>query len=142
MTKVLIPTDGSDCSKATLNWAIKTLDKANTEYHLLAVITDPMIAEYEVEDAKKIMAEYKSTLEASGCTVADMEYVMGDPAESICNYAKKQKMDQVLMGSHGRTGLAKVFLGSVSSAVMERCEVPVFLYRNVQRAPHHANVMI
>lgn len=132
--KILIPLDGSDSSVATLNWAASTLDKENTNYYLLSVVDDPMIAEYEIQDAVKILNKGKALLEEKGCKVKKAEYVQGSPAESICNYADEMDMDQVLIGSHGRTGLAKIFLGSVSTSVLEHCNKPVFLYRNVERS--------
>lgn len=131
--KILIPLDGSDSSTSTLKWASKTLDKTATEYYLLSVVDDPMIAEYEIQDATKILEAGKALLEAAGCKVAKAEYVMGSPPNRICDYADEMDVDQVLVGSHGRTGLAKVFLGSVSSAVLEHCNKPVFLFRNVVR---------
>ena len=133
--KVLIPIDGSDCSRDTIQWAINTLNKDQTEYYLLSVIADPMIAEYEIEDANKFLDEARGELESANCKVEKAEYLMGTPAETICNYADEMDVDQVLIGSHGRTGLAKVFLGSVSTAVLEHCHKPVFLYRNVERKP-------
>ena len=42
--KILIPVDGSDCAKATLDWGIGTLAHDTTEYYLLSVVADPMIA--------------------------------------------------------------------------------------------------
>lgn len=132
--KVLIPLDGSECSKSTLAWAAETLDK-NTVYFLLSVVPDPMIAEYEIKDAGQYLHEGRDVLEKAGCKVEKTEYVMGDPAEMICRYADDIGVDQVLMGSHGRSGLAKVFLGSVSATVMERCSKPVFVHRNIERIP-------
>jgi nucleotide-binding universal stress UspA family protein len=134
--KVLIPLDGSDCSKATLEWATNTLDK-NTQYYLVSVVADPthMIVEYEIQDANRYLTEGHEILKNAGCKVEKTEYVIGDAVEMICRYADEENVDQVLMGSHGRTGIAKVFLGSVSSAVLEHCNKPVFLYRNIERKP-------
>ena len=131
--KILIPVDGSDCAIATVEWAANTLDKNNTRYYVLSVIPDPMIAEYEIEDASIFLNEARGILEQSGCMVEKTEYLQGDPIEMICRYADDIDADQVLMGSHGRGGVAKFFLGSVSTAVLERCHKPVFLYRNVER---------
>ncbi len=133
--RILLPVDGSECAKSTLEWACKTLDKANTQYVLLSVVTDPMIAEYEIEDAIRILKEGRNYLESNGCRVEKAEYVVGDPVESICKYAVEQDVDQILIGSHGRSGLPKLLLGSVSTGVLERSQVPVFVYRNIERKP-------
>lgn len=131
--KILIPIDGSESAIATMKWAANTLDKSNTTYYLLCVVDDPMIAEYEIKDALRILEDGKTLLEDAGCTVEKAEFVEGSPANRICAYADDMNVDQVLIGSHGRSGLAKVFLGSVSSEVLERCNKPVFLFRNVVR---------
>lgn len=134
--KVLVPIDGSDCAKETLSWAARALDKQNTQYYLLYVVElGPGIAHdvYEVQDAQNFLQEGEELLKNQGCHVAKTNYVIGDPAGVICRYADEVQVDQVLMGSHGRTGLAKLLLGSVSSQVLEKSSKPVFVYRNVTR---------
>lgn len=132
--KVLIPVDGSDCARDMLKWAAETLDKRITHYHLVSVVTDPMIAEYEIRDSNRHLTQARELLEAHGCHVKSAVYIQGDdPAESICDYAEELNVDQVLMGSHGRSGMAKALLGSVSVRVLQRCSKPVFIYRNPQR---------
>ena len=54
-----------------------------------------------------------------------------DPATLIVEHAAALQADLIVMGSHGRTGLAKIILGSVSTQVLEKCDRPVFVYRNV-----------
>ena len=135
MKKILLPVDGSECSKATLEWATETLDKTRHEFVLLSIIADPMIAEYEVEDALRALKDTRAMAEKAGFTVSQSEYVVGDPVDSICRYAEEEGVDQILIGSHGRSGLAKLLMGSVSTGVLEKSKVPVFLYRNVACKP-------
>ncbi|MBK8190849.1 MAG: universal stress protein [Vampirovibrionales bacterium] len=136
--KVLIPVDGSECSNATLAWAAQTLDKATAELHLFYVIPrgipELVTEEYQVEDAITVLHHAQATLKAAGCHVGSHEYAEGDPVQEICDYADAIEADQVLMGSHGRSGLARILLGSVSSGVMEHCRRPVFIYKNVKPA--------
>lgn len=136
--KVLIPIDGSECSTATLQWAANTLDKAVTEFHLLHVIPrgipELVTEEYQIEDALTLLHEAEATLKAAGCRVGGHEYTEGDPVHEICDHADAIGADQVLMGSHGRTGLAKILLGSISSGVLEHCRRPVFIFKNVAKA--------
>ena len=131
--KVLIPVDGSDCARDMLHWAAETLDKKNTQYYLLSVVADPLIAEYEIRDANRYLTQGRTFLEAYGCHVKDAVYIQGDPAQSICDYADEMNVDQILIGSHGRGGIAKALLGSVSSQVMQCSDKPVFVYRGPQR---------
>ncbi len=136
--KVLIPIDGSDASEATLKWAVQTLDKKANEFVLLSVVADPMIAEYEVEDAKEMLQEAKTYLEGHGARVVKAGYIQADPIEGICQFAIDEHADQILLGSHGRSGLSKLLMGSVSEGVLEKAKVPVFIYRNVSRVPANA----
>jgi nucleotide-binding universal stress UspA family protein len=136
--KLLCPIDGSVCALKTLEWAAGIFPKDQTEYYLLMVIPvipDMMTVEYDVTDATKALHTAKAALEKAGCRVAHIAYVLGDPVERICEYANEIDADQVVVGSHGRTGLSKLFMGSTSIAVMEHCKKPVVLYCNVSRSP-------
>lgn len=129
--KVLLPVDGSEFSQATLDWAVRFLDK-ETEYYLLTVISDTMVAEYKLEDATQVLDGAKAYLEKQGGRVVKSEYLTGDPVKRICQAADDLEVDQVLVGSHGRSGIAKVLLGSVSEGVLAHCRKPVFIYRQRQ----------
>jgi nucleotide-binding universal stress UspA family protein len=137
--KILLPIDGSDCSQKTLHWAAELFkQRHDVDFHLLEVISitpDTMTVEYDISDATKTLSEARKTLENQGCRVSRISYVLGDVVERICEYAEEHRMDQILIGSHGRTGLSKLLMGSVSVAVMERSKCPVTLYRNVERSP-------
>jgi len=137
--KILLPIDGSDCSQKTLHWAAEMFKgRSDIEFHLLQVISvtpDTITVEYDVTDATKTLNSAKRTLEDLGCRVGHISYALGDAVERICEYAEDSDIDQILIGSHGRTGLSKLLMGSVSVAVMERSKCPVTLYRNVERSP-------
>jgi nucleotide-binding universal stress UspA family protein len=66
-----------------------------------------------------------------------------DPAVVIVDCAKQHKVDFIAMSTHGRTGLAGVLAGSVATAVLKSCGIPVLLTRPVKleqvRAPRHLN---
>jgi nucleotide-binding universal stress UspA family protein len=58
---------------------------------------------------------------------------VGDPAHDICELAAKDGFDLIIMGTHGRTGLARAFLGSVSAKVMRHAPCPVMTVRLPKR---------
>lgn len=129
--KILLPVDGSEISGYTIDWACRFMNRDSHRIYLITIINDPMIAEYKVEDAIATLQKARLELEGCGIPVEKTEYVThAHPVEAICQYAEEEGIDQVLMGSHGRTGLAKVMLGSVSQGVLERCKKPVFIYRH------------
>jgi len=57
----------------------------------------------------------------------DVEVGSGDPADAILRAAKEHKADLIVMGTHGRTGLAHVFLGSVAEKVVRHALCPVLV---------------
>jgi len=132
--KILIPVDGSEPSKSTIQWAARLFKAPYSSIYLLVVVPK-MVPElstemFEIKDATDILEAYTKLMSDSGATVSKAEYIIGDPAAAICQYADENAVDQIVMGSHGRTGLSKLLLGSVSSAVFEHANQPVFIYRN------------
>jgi nucleotide-binding universal stress UspA family protein len=135
--KVLLPIDGSDCSNETLAWAAETFSKRDTAYYLLYVIPvlpDLNTVEYDIVEATAMLRRAKTFLEKLGCRVDAADYALGDVVDQICRYADKVPVDQLLIGSHGRTGLSKLLMGSTSIQVMERSPRSVMVHRNITRA--------
>ena len=54
----------------------------------------------------------------------------GDPADAIVQAAQEQEVDLIVMGTHGRTGLAHLFLGSVAEKVMRHAPCPILVTRS------------
>jgi nucleotide-binding universal stress UspA family protein len=54
----------------------------------------------------------------------------GDPADVICRTAERLGSDVIVVGSHGRTGLGRLFLGSVSEHVVRHAPCPVLVVRH------------
>lgn len=67
-----------------------------------------------------------------------MEYKLakGDPAASIIKVAEEAACDLIVLGTHGRTGLRRVFMGSVAEHVMRSAPCPVLVVKDKQ-LPHH-----
>jgi len=77
--------------------------------------------EHEFTDARAALGETPA-----GVKVAQ---IWGHPARDICRYAKENDVDLIVMGSHGRTGLKKLLLGSVSHAVVNTAACAVTIIR-------------
>jgi len=143
--RVLLPIDGSDCSNQTLHWAADTFNKAQARYFLLFVIPvlpDLNTVEYDIVEASAMLRKAKNIMESQGCLVERAEYVLGDTIDQICRYADEIDADQIVLGSHGRTGLSKLLMGSTSIKVLEHSPRPVTIHRNIERyAPEHERGM-
>ena len=51
--------------------------------------------------------------------------IMGDPADDVVRFAEREGMDLIVMGTHGRTGLSRMLMGSVAEAVVRHATCPV-----------------
>ena len=117
--RVLLPIDGSDCSNQTLHWAADTFNKAQARYFLLFVIPvlpDLNTVEYDIVEASAMLRKAKNIMESQGCLVERAEYVLGDTIDQICRYADEIDADQIVLGSHGRTGLSKLLMALAKAA--------------------------
>jgi nucleotide-binding universal stress UspA family protein len=136
--KVLIPVDGSDCAQTTMIWASQFLNPAQTEIYLFqAVPVIPLSSEipmagyeYDTDLAQAHLKDARVYFESKGFTVSDAKYSVGDPVEAICDYANEAGVDQIVIGSHGRQGIAKFLMGSVSEGVFKHAKQPVVVVNN------------
>jgi nucleotide-binding universal stress UspA family protein len=55
--------------------------------------------------------------------------LIGDPAETIARLARRGKFDKIIMGTHGRTGMSRLLMGSVATKVLHLSSVPVTLVK-------------
>lgn len=138
--RVLIPYDGSEQSKAALEYAAS--NHADDEIVLLNVLDfvevgygaapDMALAGYWEEwheqaesSAKELLADAATMLD----TEPETEIVVGQPSRAIVEYIDEGDIDAVVIGSHGREGFSRVLLGSVAETVVRRSPVPVTVVR-------------
>lgn len=80
-------------------------------------------------DAEKVLAKVAKRAAADGVK-CDTRYALSHaPWEAILAAAKKNKCDAIVMGSHGRGGLAALFLGSETQKVLAHAKLPVIVAR-------------
>ncbi len=135
--KILVPFDFSEHSEKALHWATGIAEKWQAQvllFHVVSAATYPMMTEayYNTaqvearreEDAKQQLKE----MAAKEKTVnIETKVKVGEPFWDICRAAEEEKMDLIVMGSHGRTGLAHVLLGSVAERVVRHASCPVMV---------------
>lgn len=78
-----------------------------------------------MEAAGKFLDHFKGKY--SEAANVDTEIGEGDFAEEIIRIAKEKKSDIIVMGTHGRKGFDKIFMGSVAEKVLQKTDVPVFI---------------
>jgi nucleotide-binding universal stress UspA family protein len=83
------------------------------------------------DEGRQAVRDVEVTSTQAGLTVVT-ETVEGNPYEEILEYASKRGIDMIIMGTHGRTGLDRVVMGSVAERVVRRSPVPVLTVRGAE----------
>ncbi len=138
--EILVPIDESEMSTLGLEYALDNFEE--TRITALHVIEQQIEYRHErlqgtyVGEELGELREYADELLASAEELAD-EYdreidtavSFGKPHQSIVEYATDNSVDQIVMGSHGRSGLDRILLGSVAETVARRSPLPVTVVR-------------
>ena len=91
-----------------------------------------MAGEYLQADALVQLQPFRETVEAAGVKV-ELQVLMGSVIPTILTVTDATGADLIVMGTHGRTGLARVMLGSIAEGVAHKAHVPVMLVRRESR---------
>ena len=134
---VLVAFDGSPLSERALTYAIETFPDASiTSMYVINPIDSVIdvevgglpVAEDWYENAKEEATRIHTTatdLAAERNGELDTVTEVGKPARAILEYAADHDIDQIVMGSHGRSGIDRLLLGSVAERVTRRARIPV-----------------
>lgn len=119
---ILVPTDGSDAAQAAADHAIDLANRTGATLHVLHVGTPG-------EDGP--VEEIVETATEEEVTGVESVTRTGRPHLEIAGYATEAEIDCIVMGSHGRTGLRRYLLGSVTERTVRFATVPVIAVRPV-----------
>lgn len=129
---VLVPTDGSDHARAAVELGAEIASRHDARLHLLFVV-DEAVESLDTDSADLLGEEMgRELLDAATAVAADhgVEDVetaieVGPVPREIVAYTESAGIDLVAMGTHGRTGLDKLLLGSFAERVLRTAPVPV-----------------
>jgi general secretion pathway protein E len=135
MKRILVPCDFSQFSEAAISRACELAMKLDAGLHLLHVVTEPGLmrtAEPEVDRLRHVRERLNQQLQPHVVVQLCVEQavVTGVPYREICRYAEEHEIDLIVMGTHGRTGLAYVAIGSVAERVLRSAPCPVLIVRH------------
>ena len=131
--RILVPLDESEESERVLGHALALADTAGAAVHVLSVVDEKILPRDITEDilfesleavADRTVDEGVAAAEERGVE-ADGEVVHGKPATEIL--AAAEDVDLVVMGTHGRRGVDRFLLGSVSARVVRKSSTAVLL---------------
>lgn len=142
--KVLIPIDESNHSRAAIDQALGTHWPPGTTFVVLSVARTPVtlstemyapglsyddeVMKAEVEFRRQLAEQAVQRLRGAGLD-AQAQVVTGDPRLEITDIARREKIDQIVIGSHGRTGLKRLLLGSVAAYVVSHAPCSVLVVK-------------
>ncbi len=133
----VVPFDFSEHAEAALGVAKDLAGRLGAEIHLVHVITPPIYAsaygaavppQIDMAPIRKSVMDSLSGLidQASGAVKMTPTVMEGmNIAVTIQEFAREREADMIVMGTHGRTGLAHVFLGSVAERTLRNAPCPV-----------------
>lgn len=144
--RILIPTDGSPLSESTAMEGIQFAQQIAADVMGVFVAPEyqhsihddnppshrPTSEGYSLSMQKSgevYLAVLRRAAEKAGVTYSGITKTSDHTAQTIVDTAEEYQCDLIFMGSHGRSGLGKLLLGSVTSKVLALCDIPVFVYR-------------
>ncbi|TYL36489.1 universal stress protein [Natronococcus pandeyae] len=131
---ILVPTDGSNESQQAAERGIEIAAALDATVHALSVVEgsatlkrDQLRVNAE-QEAEKSVDQVVDEAERMGVDVVTA-VELGIPHETINEYALENDVDMIVMGTHGRTGLDHVLIGSIAERVVRTSPVPVLTVR-------------
>jgi nucleotide-binding universal stress UspA family protein len=137
--RILVPTDGSAGASAALEEAIGLAEQFGATVHSLYVVDITAIqpgtgaGSVDVVESFERMGEETTERAVERAREAGVDatgsVVSGKPHRAIIDYAEENDVDLVVMGTHGRTGIERYLLGSVTEKTVRAADVPVLTVR-------------
>jgi nucleotide-binding universal stress UspA family protein len=151
--RILVPLDGSEPGRAAFELALRLgHERPRSVVCVHAVDTrnavvppsgvgfafdpTPLIQALE-DEGKELLASAQARADAAGVRLTT-ELVFDDPVAATVRSATEHAADLIVMGTHGRTGAARVFLGSTTEGVLRACSTPVLTVRTAMHAAESA----
>ena len=136
---ILFPTDLSDAAAEAQLYACSLAEQYNAELHILSVVQDVTLVSPDPTNPWVIPAtsieEIKASVAQALERVPDPQWSQGKkivrtvlsgvPFLEIIRYAKEKNIDLLVIGTHGRSGLAHVLMGSVAEKIVRKAPCPV-----------------
>ena len=136
---ILVPCDFSPFSDSAVQRASDLAMTFDARLHLLHVVPPPgVLGPARLESDRVLHAQHQLEQQLEPHVVVKLSVersvVSGAAHRAICDYAREHDIDLIVMGTHGRTGLAHAALGSVAERVLRGAPSPVLIVRHVSYA--------
>jgi nucleotide-binding universal stress UspA family protein len=147
ITNILVPVDFSPHAEHAFTYAATLAERFGAKLALLYVVDDsfatggwsseiyvpnvPELMQNLIADADRRLATLKASAAALGLK-AETAVIRGRPAHAIVEHAQNGGFDLIVMGTHGRTGMSHVVIGSVAERVLRKAPCPVLTVRGTE----------
>ncbi|MDF2039112.1 universal stress protein [Cytobacillus oceanisediminis] len=121
----------------------KAIEPVRTNGYLLEGIQIPPMPVYHDESSARTHARVKHSVDNAFFNAREIlepyninvkfDVIEGSPADSICEYAAAENADLIIVGSSGKGGIKKMFLGSTSSKIAKNAPCPVLIAKDKER---------
>ena len=143
LKKILFATDFSDCARVAQDYAVALAEQFQSELHVVHVLADVMMMMPEPGSALSLPQNYLVDLKQEAERALNKVFTpeqakdrravlalrMGNPFIEIVKYAEEANIDLIVVGTHGRSGLGHLFLGSVAEKIVRKAKCPVLTVR-------------
>jgi nucleotide-binding universal stress UspA family protein len=128
--KIMVLTDGSTFAAKAEDIAISMAKSFNATVVAAHVIDDKLIYPFEVleDEGNAILSKVVEKGKKEDVKIQEI-LIFGNPSHDMSKIAEKSGADLVVIGSHGRTGLEKLLMGSVAESVLKSVKVPVLVVK-------------
>ena len=146
---ILVPVDYSHSGDSAVAYAVSLAREYEAEIHLVHVYEQPFAyvdggfasapipdvtpADLEAEEARLEQVELPPDVNCR------RDFIIGTPVDELVDYAKEKEIDLVVMGTHGRTGIGRLLMGSVAEGVVRRAPCPVLTIKQPAEKLEEAN---
>ena len=144
--RILIPTDGSVLAEKAVEQGLELAKQLAAEVmsvfvwvpiqnncpDIISGYTTPLPVddvECQTQIAAAVNTRFSQYASAAGLPNSSVVLIHDDPAQGIIQTAQEQNCDLIFMASHGHRGVKAMLLGSVTKAVLSRCQIPVLVFR-------------
>lgn len=127
---IMLPTDGSKFAEKAADIAIEMAKKLDARVTAVHVIDDKLIYPFEVleEEGKTILNHVQEKGKENGVPVDEI-LIVGSPTRDMEKIVEKAGADIIIIGTHGKTGLEKLLMGSVAENTLKTVKVPVLIVK-------------
>jgi nucleotide-binding universal stress UspA family protein len=152
---ILFPTDFSHDNDAALRLASTLAAESGAVLHIVhvddmrdigAAMADsgyPYTLSSELEDRTDVMEQLVQVVPPVAEVMYQHHYLKGAPIAEIVGFAERENVDLIVMASHGRTGLARLLMGSIAEGVLRKAPCPVLVVKQpagaAERTSHAAS---